>query len=85
LKFQEVIDALIFQLYFSNDFKEVGIDILESCLDEFEDIKKLDLGDKQEAVLKTYLRINEKKNPLRNQIKLMKIELKQLLNPILSV
>lgn len=83
--FEDIIDALIFELYFQEEFKEAGIEILKHAEQEFQDIEALSEEEQKDIVLETYNRITEKKNPLRNQIILMKIELKQLLNPILSV
>lgn len=83
--FEEIIDALVFELYFPEDFKEAEIEILKFAEQEFVDIENLTEEEQKEIILATYQRLTEKKNPLRNQIKLMKIELKQLLNPILSI
>ena len=83
--FEEIIDALVLEIYFVEEFKEEGISIMEHSKVEFQTLTesndKLDL----DTLLEIHKNIQEKKNPLRNQIKLMKIELKQLLNPILSV
>jgi hypothetical protein len=51
----------------------------------FVPIEGLSDEDKLEQIKSVYAQLREKKNPLRNQIKLMKIELKELLNPILSL
>lgn len=83
--FEEIIDALVFELYFPQDFKEVGVEILIFSEQEFIAIEDFSEEKQKEIILETFTRLTEKKNPLRNQIKLMKIELKQLLNPILSV
>jgi hypothetical protein len=83
--FEEIIDALVFELYFPEDFKKAGIEILKLAVQEFTDIEGKTEEEQKEIILTTYQRLTEKKNPLRNQIKLMKIELKELLNPILSV
>ena len=83
--FEEIIDALVFELYFPEDFKRSGIEISKFAEQEFQSIEGLAKTEQKEIILNTYQRLTEKKNPLRNQIKLMKIELKQLLLPILSV
>lgn len=83
--FEEVIDALVFELYFTEEFKKSDIEILKLAEQEFIDIEGKPEEEQKEIILATYQRLTEKKNPLRNQIKLMKIELKVLLNPILSV
>jgi len=83
--FEEIIDALVFELYFTEDFKRTGIEIGKFAEQEFQSIEGLVETEQKEIILNTYQRLTEKKNPLRNQIKLMKIELKHLLMPILSI
>lgn len=81
----EVVDAIIFELYFSEDFQSKGIEIERYAKELFVPIEDLSDQDKLEQIKSVYEELREKKNPLRNQIKLMKIELKDLLNPILSL
>lgn len=83
--FDEVIDSCIYELYFPEDFKKASIEISKFVEEEFQPIEGMSETEQKDIILKTYQRLTEKKNPLRNQIKLMKIELKQLLLPILSV
>jgi len=83
--FEEVIDALVLELYFPLDFKEAKIEILKYCKEIFSEIESYSDEEKNKLIIQTYQELSDKKNPLRNQIKLMKIELKQLLNPILSI
>jgi hypothetical protein len=83
--FEEVIDALVLELYFPSDFKEAKIEILKYSKEIFKEIQNCTDDEKSAIIMEKYQELSEKKNPLRNQIKLMKIELKQLLNPILSV
>lgn len=83
--FEEVIDALVFELYFPEEFAEKGIAIEKYAKDIFKPIDGLSEEDQIKAIQEAYQTLREKDNPLRNQIKLMKIELKELLLPILSV
>ena len=83
--FEEVVDALVFELYFSKEFKSKDIEIEKYAKKLFTPIKGLSDEEKLEQIKSVYEELREKKNPLRNQIKLMKIELKDLLLPILSV
>ena len=53
--------------------------------DIFKSIEGLKEDEHIKAIQEAYQTLREKDNPLRNQIKLMKIELKELLLPILSV
>jgi adenine-specific DNA-methyltransferase len=82
--FEEVIDALVLELYFPEEFAEKGIEIEKYAQDIFNPIEGLKEDEQIKAVQKAYQTLREKDNPLRNQIKLMKIELKELLLPILS-
>jgi hypothetical protein len=83
--FEEVIDALVFELYFPEDFAEKGIEIEKYAQAIFKPVEGLSEEEQIKAIQETYQTLREKDNPLRNQIKLMKIELKELLLPILSV
>ncbi|MBL7829466.1 MAG: N-6 DNA methylase [Saprospiraceae bacterium] len=83
--FEEVIDALVFELYFPDEFAEKGIEIEKYAQDIFKPIEDLGEEEQMKAIKEAYETLREKDNPLRNQIKLMKIELKELLLPILSV
>ncbi|NBA74110.1 DNA modification methylase [Emticicia sp. ODNR4P] len=83
--FEEVIDALVFELYFPEEFAEKGIEIEKYAQDIFKPIDNLSEEEQIKAIQEAYQTLREKNNPLRNQIKLMKIELKELLLPILSV
>lgn len=83
--FEEVIDALVFELYFPEEFAEKGIEIEKYAQEIFKPIEGLEEEEQIKAIQEAYQTLREKKNPLRNQILLMKIELKELLNPILSI
>lgn len=83
--FEEVIDALVFELYFPEEFAEKGIEIEKYAQEIFKPIDGLSEEEQIKAIQVAYETLREKDNPLRNQIKLMKIELKDLLLPILSV
>jgi len=81
----EIIDSIVFENYFSIEFQSKGIEIEKKAKDLFVPIDGLCNEEKLEQIKSVYEELREKKNPLRNQIKLMKIELKELLNPILSL
>jgi hypothetical protein len=83
--FEEVIDALVFELYFSEEFSEKKIEIKKHTKTLFKKIEGLSEKEQIKSIQEIYQTLREKDNPLRNQIKLMKIELKDLLLPILSV
>lgn len=83
--FEEVIDAVVFELYFPEEFVAKDIEIEKYANSIFKPIDGLREEEQLETIRETYQILREKDNPLRNQIKLMKIELKELLLPILSV
>ena len=80
-----VINAVALELYFPEEFKSKGIEIEKHAKQLFVSIEDLEDTEKLEQIRSVYENLRKKENPLRNQIKLMKIELKDLLLPILSV
>lgn len=83
--FEEIIDALVLEIYFKEEFKKGNIEILKFAQSEVSNPEKPNKKFEVSSLIEIFERIQEKKNPLRNQIKLMKLELKQLLLPILSL
>lgn len=83
--FEEIIDALVFELYFPEEFAKKGIEIEKYAEQIFKPIDRLQENEQIKSIQGMYQTLRQKENPLRNQIKLMKIELKELLLPILSV
>lgn len=69
---EEVIDAMIFEQYFPNEFKSKGIEICENVIIS-------------ETVNDFYKNIKQGNQSLFDIIKNMKVELKDLLMPILSL
>jgi len=82
---EEIIDALVFELYFTEDFKEKNIEISKYAEELFKPLEGLTEEEQLATIEEVYNKYREKSNPLRNQIKLMKIELSELLLPILSI
>ena len=80
-EFEDVIDALIFELYFPEEFKSKGIAIEKYAVELFVPVAGLSEAEKLEKIKAVY----KKENPLRHEIKRMKTELEDLLSPILSV
>lgn len=83
--FEDVIDALVLELYFKSDFEKVGIQISKNAEKIFISLDNFSKSTKYTSIQDSYKSYREKGNPLRNQIKLMKIEMNDLLLPILSV
>src|SRR5690606_29469044 len=83
--FEEVIDALVLEMYFKEDFIKKGIEIENNATSLITPLDGLSKEEQKNRVQETYKTIREKENSLRTQIKLMKNELKELVLPILSV
>jgi len=86
LQFEEVIDALVFELYFPKDFQKVNIDIaqyVEQCFPPLED--EMTTEEKEKIISKAYQELRKPENKIRNNMKRMTIDLEDLLMPILSV
>ena len=83
--FEELLDAIIFQIYFPDDFKEKNIDILKFLKRDIIPVENSNLESQIKIIHETYQKLREKSNEIRNNIKLMKIELRDLLMPLLTV
>ncbi len=80
--FEEVIDALVYELYFEEDFKKVGIEFMKYAKRDFKSIEGK--GEKEAIAIieKAYQTLREKDNEIRNNLKLMDIKLADLIMPI---
>ncbi len=77
LTFEEIIDAMVLECYFAEEFEAANIHI-NDLFNITNDINKV-------SISTFYSGITGNNSPLLNQIKLMKVELKNLLMPILTV
>lgn len=80
--FEEVIDALVYELYFEEDFKKSGIEFIKYAERDFENIEGKPELEQIEIINKAYLKLNEKDNEIRNNLKLMDIKLADIVMPI---
>ena len=80
-----MIDSLVLEMYFPIDFLENGIEIEKFAEPIFKSLNGLSEDEQIKLIQEAYNTLRAKENPLRNQIKLMKIEMKDLLLPILSL
>lgn len=83
--FDEIVDAVIFEAYFPDEFEKANVKIMANAIGLFPSMDSLTDKEKEDTIINVFNIYKEKNNPLRNQIKLMKIELKHLLLPILSI
>jgi Alw26I/Eco31I/Esp3I family type II restriction m6 adenine DNA methyltransferase len=80
--FEEVIDALVYELYFEEDFKKAGIEFMKYAQRDFKSIEGKDEKEAIEIIHKAYQTLREKDNEIRNNLKLMDIKLADLIMPI---
>lgn len=65
--FEEVVDYMVYELYFGDHMNEKCIDVLQFV--DFQDISKMEtFEEKQDAIQKIYYWLKEKDNPIRNRI-----------------
>ncbi|GAA4204157.1 Eco57I restriction-modification methylase domain-containing protein [Pedobacter jeongneungensis] len=82
--FQEVmdiLDALVYELYFPGEFKEENIVILDNVSNIFYPIDTEDITGSVNIVHQTYQLLRNKDNEVRNNLKLMDIRLASLIMP----
>ena len=80
--FEEVINAMVYELYFEKDFRDAGIEFIKFVERDFESIEDKDENQKIEIVHNAYQKLREKDNEIRNNLKLMDIKLSDLVGPI---
>ena len=65
--FEDVLNMMVFELYFEKHMKEQEIDVLKFI--DFEDISHLEtFEEKRDVIQKEYYKLKEKDNPIRNRI-----------------
>jgi len=65
--FEEVIDYMVYELYFTEHMKEKEIDVLQFV--DFQDISQLEtFEEKRDVIQKEYYKLKEKDNKIRNRI-----------------
>jgi hypothetical protein len=80
--FEEVIDALVYELYFEEDFKKAGIEFMKYAQRDFKSIEGKSEKEAIAIIEKAYQTLREKDNEIRNNLKLMDIKLADLIMPI---
>ncbi|MEP2771975.1 MAG: Eco57I restriction-modification methylase domain-containing protein [Fulvivirga sp.] len=81
-QFEEVIDAMVYELYFEADFKKAGIEFIKYAERDFETIEGLNSEQAKQVIHKVYQKLRQKENEIRNNLKLMDIRLRDLIMPI---
>ena len=84
-QFENIIDALLYELYFPVEFKQVDISFVAPVLSSFAPI---DLKNNQEAVdtiRNSFAQFRDMNNEIRNNLKYMSVRLESLLAPIINI
>jgi hypothetical protein len=81
-QFDEVIDALVYELYFERHFRQADIAFHKYAARDFNPIEGLDNKDKLKVIETAYQKLREKNSEIRNNLKLMDIRLADLIGPI---
>lgn len=80
--FEEVIDAMVMELYFKEEFQKVGIEFIKYVERDFESIEGKSEKEQIEIIHRVYQKLREKDNEIRNNLKLMDIKLADIVMPI---
>jgi adenine-specific DNA-methyltransferase len=81
-QFEEVIDALVYELYFEEDFRRASIEFLKYAARDFPPIENLPRTEKIKTIHAAYQTLRQKDGEIRNNLKLMDIRLADLIMPI---
>lgn len=84
--FEEVIDAMVMELYFEEDFKKACIEFIRYAERDFKAIEHLKTEEEKiEVIHEAYQKLRQKDNEIRNNLKLMDIKLADIVMPIKTV
>jgi len=81
--FEDVIDALVLELYFSNEFKDNNLEFLKYAKQYFKPIEDLEDDKKVNIIHNSYQLLRDKDNEIRNNLQLLPIRV-PLITPILE-
>lgn len=81
----EVLDAVVMELYFKEEFNKVGLEIIRYVESYFGKINGKPEPEQFDIINRAYQKLNEKDNEIRNNLKLMDIKLADIVLPIKSV
>ncbi len=80
--FEEVLDAMVMELYFKEDFSNAGIEFIKYIERDFFNVEdKIEL-EQIEIICNAYQKLRQKNNEIRCNLKLMDIKLSHIVMPI---
>jgi hypothetical protein len=83
--FADVLDAMVFELYFNAQFQTEGLLFIEPVRRDFESIADFEASIQKEIIHDAYQKLRQKDNTIRNNLRLMDIRLPKLIMPIKSI
>jgi len=83
-QFENIIDALVYELYFSNDFIQANISFIDSVLRDFQ-IISANTENVVHIIQDTFTKFRSIDNDIRNNLKYMSIKMESLLAPIINI
>lgn len=73
-QFNDVIDNMVYEIYFANEFKAKNIDFIKYATEDFKSIDNMGKESTLKTIKDAYLELCETKNPIRNNILLVPVE-----------
>lgn len=83
-QFENIIDALVYELYFSNDFIQANISFIDSVLRDFQ-IISANTENVVHIIQDTFTKFRSIDNDIRSNLKYMSIKMESLLAPIINI
>lgn len=83
-QFENIIDALVYELYFNNDFMQANISFVDSVLRDFQ-IISANTENVVHIIQDTFTKFRSIDNDIRNNLKYMSIKMESLLAPIINI
>ena len=81
-QFETVIDALVYELYFEEDFRAAEISFLKYATRDFPLIEGLETQAKIEVIHNSYQKLTDETGELQTNLRLMEVRLADLILPI---
>ena len=82
---EEIIDGMVFELYFKEDFEKANISFIKYVERDFPPFEGLSEEEKIKTIQSVYQKLRQKDNEIMNNLKLMNIRLADLIGPIKAV
>lgn len=84
-QFEGVIDALIYELYFPNEFEDANISFINSVHKDFIKIETNNQKDAISIIQDSFAKLRNMDNEIRNNLKYMPVRLNTILGPIINI